>query len=108
MFCFLSSTGVKIGNPDGGDLLSIAPVVDTSADHTMAPLSLLEKLQVPELERECFMLSDGASAEYGIGIARLEIDGRVRPCPVVFGPGHNSLLGASTLAIFNLDYDPVS
>lgn len=103
-----SSKGIKIGNPDGGDLVPIAPAVDTSADHTMAPVSLLAKLQVPQLERQPFMLADGASAEYGIGIARLEIDGRVRPCPVVFGPGHNSLLGASTLAIFNLDYDPIS
>lgn len=106
MFFFFG--GIKIGNADGGDLVPMAPVVDTSSDHTMAPASLLEKLRVPELEREHFTLTDGASAEYGIGIARLEIEGRVRPCPVVFGPGHNSLLGASTLAIFNLDYDPAS
>ena len=92
---FSYSKGIKIGNPDGGDLVPIAPAVDTSADHTMAPASLLAKLRVPELERQRFMLADGASAEYGIGIARLEIDRRVRPCPVVFGPGHNSLLGAS-------------
>ena len=30
-----------------------------------------------------------------------------RPCPVIFGPDGNYLLGASTLEAFNLVVDPV-
>ena len=59
-----------------------------------------------ELETNPFLLADRTAAEYGLGIASFEIDERVSPCPVVFGPGDTPLLGASTLQIFNLGYDP--
>ena len=98
--------GVRIGSAAGSDFIPLRPTVDITADHTMIPASVLKELQVPELETKPFHQADGAIAEFTMGTARLEIDGRVRPCPVVFGPGETPLLGASTLEIFNLDYDP--
>lgn len=88
--------------------MPLRPVVDSIADHSMAPAYLLKELGIPELERLRFRLADGSVAEYGIGTANFEIEGRTRPCPVVFGPGYTSLLGDSTLQIFNLEYDPES
>ena len=46
--------------------------------------------------------------EYGYGIARFAIDRREFPCPVIFGPDEECLLGATTLEIFNLTVDPVT
>lgn len=99
---------VRIGHPNGYGYMPLRPVVDSIADHSMAPAYLLKELGIPELERLRFRLADGTVAEYGVGTANFEIEGRTRPCPVVFGPGDTPLLGDSTLQIFNLEYDPES
>ena len=96
---------IKVGHPDGGNLSPATAVVDTGADHSMLPASLLARLEVAPLERMQFVSDDGRRAEYAIGIARLAIAGRERPCPVVFGPADAYMLGASTLEIFNLRAD---
>ena len=97
---------IKIGNPAGGPLLPIMPVIDSVADHSVFPSSLLERLGIEPLERMTFRRADSSQAEYDIGIARVVIDARERPCPVVFGPEDACRLGVSTLAIFNLEDDP--
>lgn len=99
------TTPIQVGNPAGGNLSSVTAVVDTGADHSMLPASLLKRLDVAPLERMRFVRDDGSRDEYGIGIARIAIDGRERPCPVVFGPDNAYMLGASTLEIFNLRRD---
>ncbi len=96
------SVPIKVGNPAGGALAPATAVVDTGADHSMLPASLLERLDIAPLERMQFMRDDGSRDEYGIGIASIAIDGRERPCPVIFGPDDAYMLGASTLEIFNL------
>lgn len=96
---------IKIGNPTDGAPASVTAMVDTGADHSVLPASLLKRLDVAPLERMQFMRDDGSRAEYDIGIARIALDGRERPCPVVFGPDDACMLGASTLEIFNLRAD---
>ena len=96
---------IKIGNLAGGDLSPVTAMVDTGADHSMLPASLLARLNVAPLERRQFVRDDGHRDEYGIGIARIAIDEMERPCPVVFGPDDAYMLGASTLEIFNLRAD---
>ena len=96
---------VRIGRPGGTKFTPLRPMVDDTADHSMVLAALLKELQVTELERRPCLLADGTVAECGMGIASFDIDGRVRPCPVVFGPGDTPLIGASTLQIFNLEYD---
>lgn len=97
-----------VGNPQGGGLRGIRPMVDTGADHAMLPGSLLFQLEIAPQERRLFALADGRRDEYDIGTARIALGGQERPCPVVFGPENRYLLGASTLEIFNLAVDPVA
>lgn len=100
------TVAVKIGNLAGGPLLSANPVVDAVADHSVFPASALAALDIAPLERIPFRRADGSRADYDVGLARIAIDGRARPCPIVFGPEGAGRLGASTLAIFNLEDDP--
>ena len=97
---------IGVGRIEGGDLTPLTAMVDTGAAHSMLPESLLAKLRLTPLGNQSFVLADGRKVEYGYGMARFGIDGRERPCPVIFGPEGNYLVGASTLEIFNLVVDP--
>ena len=96
---------IGVGHPDGGDLFPVDAVVDTESAHSVLPASLLADLNVSPLQELGFILADGSRVRYGFGIARFEIDGKERPCPVVFGPGDKYLLGKTALGIFNLKVD---
>ena len=96
---------IGIGHPDGGDLYPVDAVVDSGAAHSMLPSSLLADLELSPLQDLGFILADGARVQYGFGIARFEINGKERPCPVVFGPDDKYLLGKTALEIFNLKVD---
>ena len=97
---------IAVGHPNGGDLAPVTAIVDTGADHTMLPVSLLAGLSIPETERTSWSLADGNEIELGYGIARITIDEREYPCPVIFGPEEQYLLGATTLEVFNLSVEP--
>jgi len=99
---------VGVGNLDGGDLAPVQPVVDTGAGHSMLPESLMTQLRIEPREHLRFIHADGTRVRYGYGFARFSIDGDERPCPVIFGPDGNYLLGRSTMGAFNLMIDPVS
>ena len=99
---------VRVGNLDGGDLapvqtgrghgggtLDAAGVFDDAASHRNRNNSWV------------FILADGSRVKYGYGFALFRIGDYERPCPVIFGPDGNYLLGASTLEAFNLVVDPV-
>ncbi len=96
-----------VGNLEGGDLAPVQPVVDTGAAHSMLPASLMERLRVELQQRLSFILADGSRVKYGYGFARFRIGDFERPCPVIFGPDGNYLLGKSTMGAFNLVVDPV-
>lgn len=98
---------VGVGNLDGGDLAPVQPVVDTGAAHSMLPESLMSQLRIEPQQQLGFILADGSRVKYGYGFARFRIGDYERPCPVIFGPDDNYLLGASTLEAFNLVVDPV-
>ena len=97
---------IGLGRIEGGDLIPLTAMVDTGAAHSMMPVSVLERLHLAPLETQSFVLADGRRVEYGFGMARFGIEERERPCPVIFGPEGNYLIGASTLEIFNLVVDP--
>ncbi len=97
------SVSVGIGNPGGGDLHWVDALVDTGAIHSMIPESLLEQtLHVPRIHNLEFELADGTVKTYGYGVARFRLEDREMPCPVIFGPEDEYLLGATTLESFNL------
>ena len=98
---------VGVGNLDAGDLAPVQPVVDTGSAHSMLPESLMTQLRIEPREHLRLILADGTRVRYGYGFARLSIDGDERPCPVIFRPDGNCLLGRSTMGAFNLVADPV-
>ena len=94
-----------IGQAAGGDFRAVTPLVDTGAIHSLMPASVLDELGLAPDEWLAFTLADGSAVEYGYGEARFAIAGRQRTCPVAFGPDGQYLLGATTLAVFNLVAD---
>lgn len=96
---------IAVGHPNGGDLYPVRPLVDTGSAHSTLPASLLASLNVAPLQEQGFILADGSRVRYGYGVARFNINGMERPCPVIFGPEGKYLLGRSAMAIFNLEAD---
>ena len=87
---------------------TVSATVDTGAIHSMIPASRLQQLDVKPVDRFIYGLADGRQVEYDYGMACLKLE--TLPffyCPVIFGPEHQYLVGATTLEIFNLMVDPV-
>ena len=80
------SVEIGVGRLFGGALTPVEATVDTGAFHTMLPASLLAELGLSPLERRDFGVADGSVSEYGVGMARIALDGREWHCPVIFGP----------------------
>lgn len=79
--------------------------VDVWADHSVFPAKVLNNLGIESSCVQTVKLPDGSLADWGYGIALLEIGGQQWPCPVVFSPNDEYRLGASALQIFNMDLD---
>lgn len=102
------SVAMQVGDLEGRQFIDIAALVDAGASHTLLPMEVLGPLGVKVIEQVSFQLADGGFVEYGVGEARIRVDGRERATLVVFGPeGVQPLLGATTLQLFNLAVDPV-
>ena len=104
------SVSLQIGNIDGGDMATVAEaLVDTGAAYTMLPGSLLEHHRVGVTGKREFVVADGGSRQYDTGVARIAIFGHSSeqwPCPIIFGPEDQYLVGATTLEAFSLMVDP--
>ena len=92
-----------VGNPNGGELVTVKPLVNAVASHSILPESLLNRLGVAPRRRLEFTLTDGSKVEYGYGLAPFRLEGEEWPCPVLFGPEDIYALGGSALDIFNLE-----
>ena len=101
------SVEIGIGGLNHGPMTRVLAMVDTGSFNSMIPDSLLRRLGLEPLERETYTLADGSEVEYGLGAASIAIGDREWPCPVVFGPDGQYLLGATTLEIFRLMVAPV-
>ena len=97
---------ISVGHPDGGDLVPVSATVDTGAGHTMLPASFLASLRIEPRDYRHFSIADGSEVLFGYGVARIAIEDSEWPCPVIFGPDDQYLLGATTLEIFGLAVDP--
>ena len=102
---------IGVGHLGGGDLAEVSAMVDTGVDtgaiHSMIPASELTGLRIQPHESYWWTLADGSGVEYSYGMARFAIGDKELPCPVIFGPEDEYLLGATTLEIFGLVVDPV-
>lgn len=96
---------VGISKMGGSDFYQIQPVVDVWADHSVFPAAVLNELGIEPTCQLTVELPDGSDSEWGYGVVMLEIGDQRWPCPVVFSPADDCILGASALQIFNLEKD---
>ena len=98
---------ITVYNPDRTELHHLEGVVDTSAFHSVIPALILESLDIPEYAQQPYRLADGAVTSVSLGSAQIELQGRIIPVPVLFGPDERTILiGATTLSIFGYAADP--
>ena len=102
------SVRIEVGSPIDPVFSEMDLLVDTGADFSMLPTSLLEGalgLSPTEGDRETFELADGSKREYSIGEVRFRYGDRERTTPVVFGPENVYILGAVSLQSLGLIAD---
>ena len=84
-----------------------AALVDSGAELSWVPGSVLEALGVEHNRKEYFRQADGTVLERWTGIVIIGIGGKRTGDDVVFGePGDLTLLGARTLEGLNVRIDP--
>jgi clan AA aspartic protease len=100
---------IEIENPARpGERLAVrSALVDTGAELTWVPATVLEMLGVERLKSWQFRQADGSILERWVGSARVYAGGTVATDDVVFGAsGDMVLLGARTLEGLNLKVEP--
>jgi clan AA aspartic protease len=86
----------------------IEVLVDTGAELTWLPATVLETVGIEPRRRRTFTTATGASVERQVGYAVLEAEGHETIDEVVFGePGDLTLLGVRTLEGFGVVVDPL-
>ena len=104
-------TTIAIENPlRRGDRRDLpATLVDTGAELTWAPTTVLEELGIARQKRLGFRTADGRAVFRDIGYAIVHAGGTETNDEVVFAePGDTILLGARSLEGLNLRVDPRS
>lgn len=96
---------VGIGHLTDVEFHPVRTLVDVWADHSIFPEVLLRKLGIHPASSVTVKLPDGDKDDWGYGVAWLSIGNQQWPCPVVFSPNDECILGASALQIFNIDPD---
>ena len=97
------SVPLSVSNGNGGEPLLVDVLVDTGATFTVLPESLLrERVGIQPKEEVEFTLADGSLKTLPVGEARLSVEGREGPNPVVFGAEDQYLLGATALQVLRL------
>jgi hypothetical protein len=96
---------VGICKMGGAEFYQVQPIVDVWADHSVFPETVLNSLGIEPKRQQAIRLPNGSLADWGYGMALLEIGDQQWPCPVVFSPDDEYRLGASALQTFNIDPD---
>ena len=105
------SVSVRVhADGDGRGPVEVEALVDTGAIFTLLPRSLLQSLGLEPRGRQTFRTVDGKAIDRDIGVAHLEVQGRLStiPIPVIFGdPTDIPVLGVTALEILGFQLDPV-
>src|SRR5262249_36631972 len=104
-------TDIEIENParQGARRLLKNVLVDTGAELTWIPASVLESLGIERYTPWRFRRADGTILERWAGAAFIHVAGKRAADEVVFGePGDLVLLGARSLEGLNLRVEPVN
>ena len=100
---------LEIGDPEGLRFETVRALVDTGANYSFMPESLLSELGIVPNAKRTFVLADGTRIELDLGETRFRMRGEIQTAPVIFGDEDAApLLGATTLEIFSLGVDPVN
>lgn len=98
---------LSFGHMKGGDLQEVEVLVETGTTHTVLPDSLLRGMHIELVLNRVFAFADGTEESWPMGMARIAYGGEQWPCPMVFCPYDQRLMGATTLEAFKLAVDPV-
>ena len=86
----------------------VEALVDTGANRTALPATLLRRLGAASQETSLFRTATTELVELETGEAVVEYEGRAKTVPVVFNAdAAQPLLGATMLETFHLSVDPV-
>jgi predicted aspartyl protease len=84
-------------------------LIDSGANHSVAPRDVLERLGIPPLTIHKFRLVTWQTIERQIGAAVFRHQGRVGAATVVFGEsGDMTLLGTQTLEALHFGLNPIN
>ena len=86
---------------------TVSALVDTGANNTVLPASLLQGLGIEPVETRFARVADGRRVELQTAWARFSVQGRNAVARVAFGPEGQYLMGATTLEDLALVVDPV-
>ena len=83
-------------------------LVDSGAEHSVVPASVLDSLGIKHFDAQEFRLANGTRVTRRKGVAVFRYGGRVGGADVIFGEeGDSNLLGATTLESLGLVLDPL-
>lgn len=106
MGIFLTTIGVESPVQRGVVRHVSNALVDSGAELTWIPASVLEELGVKRERVEFFVMADGTHVARDCGFAIVHVDGRFTSDDVIFGePGDTVILGARSIEGVNFHVD---
>ena len=101
------SADFTIYGPDGVQSHRLNGVVDTRRLYSIVPREILESLGVKREHYRRFRREDGFVRQLGVGLVKMELQGKTSRTHIVFGDDrHETVIGSMTLAGFALAADP--
>lgn len=99
---------MKVQSLVNGNSAEVEAMVDMGATYSVVPESILKSLQVKTVDTITIELADGRTIRRDMGSVMVELEGKLRPTPVLFGKeGDAALIGLVTLESCGPAVDPV-
>ncbi len=101
---------IQVATLSGERKEALEAIVDTGATFSVIPTSTLKRLHIKRQEQEkvAVELANGHTITRWSGEARIEINGKSRVCPILFGrPQEPMFLGVTALEALGLTVDPM-
>lgn len=102
-------TKIKVSNLTNRKSKEVEVLVDTGATYTTIPGSILQSLGIEIIDKITIKLADGRTIERNLGAAMVEVEGKLRPTPLIFGEEEDaSIMGLVTLESCGLTVDTIN
>ena len=99
---------VQVSNLDQSKTAEVETLVETGANYTFLPTSMLRDLGIVPWRKRTFRTGDGRLVEYDVGMAIVSVNGFDAVVDVFFAQDDvQPLLGIVTLASLGLAVDPL-